>query len=102
MDNQINTIKHHSSICYNCIWARKPASDENRDKGYVGCAYFVSIEDHSDNRILSTIIEAEEVAEGWVDLRASVFGEKSGIITNLQILTKNVKSCTKFEEKIKQ
>lgn len=44
------------------------------------------------------INEAKEVAEGWVDLRSDIkLGEGSGIITNLMLLTLEVKSCNQFK-----
>ena len=81
----------HPSICYGCSNARKPASDENRDKGYVGCAEFTRREHYQ------FVSHCKELAEGWVDLGAAVFSERSGIITNLQLLTLEVKKCSSFE-----
>lgn len=91
----------HPSICYNCRNARKPASDENQENGYVGCAYFAR-EQNEEKYPMSVIgNNTKEVAEGWVDLRARIFGEKSGIITNIQIITLEVKTCNAFEENYK-
>lgn len=81
----------YPSICYACRSARKPAANENRDKGYVGCAEFTR------NGHYYFVGEAKELAEGWVDLKARIFGEKSGIITNLQLMTLEVKKCSSFE-----
>ena len=81
----------YPSICYVCRNARKPAANENRDKGYVGCAEFTR-KGHYD-----FIGKAKELAEGWVDLRARIFGDKSGVITNLQLMTLEVKKCSSFE-----
>ncbi len=89
MEEQI--IDTTKSICYNCENARKPASDQIMNQGYVGCAEFARKE-HYD-----FIIEAEELAEGWVDLKTRIFGKKSGVITNLQLLTKEVKTCKEFQ-----
>lgn len=97
-----NIKEKYPSICYNCYFSRKPASDENRDKGYVGCC-IRALEQHQFKggriRDYEIINEAKEVAEGWVDLRSSVFGEKSGIITDMMLLTKEVKSCDMYEFK---
>jgi len=69
----------HPSICY------------NRDKGYVGCAEYLRKGETAD-----FIFDAKELTEGWVDMRAAVFGPKSGIITNLQLMTLEVKKCAAF------
>lgn len=91
----ISEIKNnHTSICYMCENARKPASDENRNKGYVGCCIRCYDKDHWE------INNAKEIAEGWVDLRASIECEKgSGLITNYQLLTLEVTSCDSFMSK---
>lgn len=83
-----------TSICYMCENARKPASDENRSNGYVGCCIRCDGKDHWK------INTAKEVAEGWVDLRAGIDDEKgSGITTNYQLLTLEVTSCDEFNTK---
>lgn len=79
------------SMCWKCVNARKPAAESNRDKGYVGCAEYVRRDHHE------FISNAKELAEGWVDLRSRIFGEKSGIITNCQLLTFGVNKCSAFE-----
>lgn len=95
--------KEHPSICYTCDYARKPASDENTKKGYVGCClrvlpkYSREIDDSFD---WDEINEAKEVGEGWVDLRSRIFGEQSGIISNCQLLTLEVTSCNKYTLKL--
>ena len=93
MENKEEVQSKYPSICYSCRNARKPASDENRDKGYVGCAEYA----RNDGAGWDYIKEVKELAIGWVDLRSSVFGNKSGIITNLQLLTLEVKNCSKHE-----
>ena len=80
------------SICHNCEFARRPASDKNRDKGYVGCAKFLEKQSHG------FVTEGEELAEGWVDLKARVFSKPSGVITNYQLLTLGIKKCKLFEQ----
>jgi len=91
---QAEIIKAHPSICYNCIRARKPAADSNLAKGWVGCA------EYAEKENFDFIKEAKELGEGWVDLRSPVFGSKSGVITNLQLLTLEVKECKAFSNKI--
>jgi hypothetical protein len=89
-----NNIKElHPSLCYNCIHARKPASDANIDKGYVGCA------EYCRKQTYGFISEFKEIAEGWVDLRASIFGPRSGITTNFQLLALEVSKCTAYLKK---
>jgi hypothetical protein len=81
------------SLCHNCRNARKPASDENIMNGYVGCSLRVLGKDWSQ------ISEANEIAEGWVDLRSELtLGKGSGIICNLQLLTIGVTKCEEFQE----
>lgn len=93
--SQEEIIKLHPSLCYQCIHARKPASDEIQNKGYVGCAEYA----RSDNGNIEFVGDVKELAEGWVDLRAKIFGIKSGVITNLQLLTLEVKECKSFLKK---
>ena len=94
-------IAKHPSICYNCQLARKPASDNNTKKGYVGCCLRVigkRSKTDDDTYDWTEINEAKEVGEGWVDLRSKVkLGKGSGIITNLMLLTLEVKSCNQFD-----
>lgn len=93
MENELEIIKEkHPSICYNCKLSRKPASIENIKKGYVGCCLRTSNYDYYE------ILEAKEVAEGWVDLRSKFkLGKGSGIITNNMLLTLEVKECRQFK-----
>jgi hypothetical protein len=86
-------IKLHPSICYKCVNARKPASDENVDEGWVGCAEYARKEH------CYFVEKFKELGEGWVDLKASIFGKRSGVITNLQLLTREVEECNSFELK---
>ena len=93
MENKQDIIDKHPSICYNCTNARKPASDENQEIGWVGCAEYFRKEN------CDFVYGSEELGEGWVDLRSPIFGKKSGISTNLQLLTKGVTNCLSFDEK---
>lgn len=91
-------IEKHPSICWGCENARKPASDENTKKGYVGCC--IRALHGSKVYDFTEINEADEIGEGWVDLKSQVkLGKGSGIITNMQLLTKGVKSCKQFDFK---
>ena len=91
----------HPSLCYDCSLARKPASDENTLKGWVGCAGPIA-KNYEDNQnfVYGVVVKDElSLGEGWVDLRSSPkLGKGSGIITNFQLLCKEVKSCKHFEE----
>jgi hypothetical protein len=89
-------ILKHPSLCYTCRHARKPAAEENQEKGYVGCAFYTR--ESGEEKEPSFNVVAKELATGWVDLRAKLFGPKSGIITNFQLLTNEVKTCAKYEE----
>lgn len=100
-DTELNKVKKkHPSLCFRCDLARKPASLDNLKRGYVGCALRgITNMKHPDGYDHDEIEEAEIVAEGWVDLktRPTLSGDGSGIISNLQIITKGVKSCKQFK-----
>lgn len=99
-DQELEKIaQKYPSLCFGCELARKPATSDSLRHGFVGCCLRV-IDDikHPDGYDYREIEEAEEVAEGWVDLKTRpTFGEGSGIISNLQIITKGVKSCKQFK-----
>ncbi len=76
------------------MWSRNPASDTNLKNGFVGCAYGFNTD--CTKPYYDYIEEAKAVGEGWVDLRSSPFEKRSGIITNFQILTLEVKKCAGF------
>lgn len=63
-------IDKYPSLCYTCEHARKPAAESNRDIGWVGCAEYARKEH------CNFVGDAKEIGEGWVDLRASIFGKK--------------------------
>lgn len=85
----------HPSICYDCELSRRPASDENIRKGYVGCCLLIL----SERNKWTEVTDATEVGTGWVDLRSRCcVGIGSGIITNEQLVTLEVKSCNKFQK----
>lgn len=92
-ESKIQEIKNNfPSICHSCDNARRPASDANTEKGYVGCT--AKVYDWS-----WYVAQSKEVAEGWVDLRANIFSESSGLITNYQMLTLMTKKCDKYDFK---
>jgi len=93
--------KDHPSICYNCKLARRPASEENLKKGYVGCCLRVIDKPHTnyDTYDYDEINEGKEVGEGWVDLKSRPFNKPSGVISNLQLITLEIKSCSKYESR---
>lgn len=103
MDITLKDIEQkHPSICYSCDLSRKPASDENTKKGYVGCCMRV-LSNHITGEEYGydwyKINSAKEVAEGWVDLKSRPkLGKGSGIISNLQILTLETKSCDLYKQ----
>lgn len=86
------------SICYDCKNNRRPASDVNTEKGYVGCAEYAR-RCFKDSPSYSFVTEGEEIAEGWVDLKSYIFTKPSGISTNYQLLTRGIKKCKEFELK---
>lgn len=97
--NQEKIKKQFPSICYQCNNNRRPPSDVNVEKGYVGCAeYSRRMRTESEKEDISFVTEFEQLGEGWVDLKSHVFGKSSGITTNFQLLTKGVKRCTEFEQ----
>lgn len=70
-------------------------------KGYVGCCMRVLSKRDDFGFDWDQIKEAEVIAEGWVDLKSEPrLGKGSGIITNLQILTKGVRICKLYEKKL--
>ena len=88
---------NYPSLCYNCDLARRPASDENIKKGFVGCSIRVQ---HKPNDDHLEIIHVKEIGEGWVDLRSTVDRDKgSGVITNFQLMTLEVSKCNLYQQK---
>lgn len=87
-------INKYSSICYCCKNARKPWSNNLRDKGYVGCCGRAFDYPHTFD--YDVILEGKEVAEGWVDLKSGIFGKGSGVVTNYQMITFMIKLCNQF------
>lgn len=102
LKEELDEIKFkHPSICHTCDKARKPASDENTRKGFVGCSLRVigkRFRNDDDTYDWTEIEEATEVAEGWVDLKSRlVLGNGSGIISNYMLLTLEVTSCRQYK-----
>lgn len=92
LEGKMEKIKlKYPSICYNCENARKPASGELTKQGYVGCTLNAKGMGHG------AITEAEVIAEGWVDLKSKIkLGRGSGVLTNLQLITKCVTDCREY------
>lgn len=86
-------INKYPSLCYTCEHARKPASDENQNIGWVGCAQYTRLENKC-----YFLQEAKDTGEGWVDLRAGIFKPKSGMITNFCLLTKETTKCSAYQK----
>ena len=87
------------SLCWDCTYARNPASENNLQKGFCGCSYGLDMGDHNLT-FEEFIIDASIIGEGWVDLRSVPFGESSGVITNYQYLVNGVKKCKGFTKKL--
>jgi len=94
--------KQYPSICYSCEKARKVA-DTNEQKGYVGC--IIRFLNGGTNRDYLEIEEGKEVAEGWIYSKRSPFSKSSGtlgegVMSNLQLITKEIKSCRQYIKNI--
>lgn len=88
-------INAYPSICYDCAHARRPWAKSLRDKGYVGCVEYL----RKGQDTVDFIGPATELATGWIDLRSGIFNEKtSGILTNEQLMTLEVKSCKSYRK----
>lgn len=106
MKNKKDIEKQYPSICYSCENARKVA-DTNEQKGYVGCIIrFLSGHQlkGGTNRDYLEIEEGKEVAEGWIYSKRSPFSKSSGtfgegVMSNLQLITKEIKSCRQYIKK---
>lgn len=81
------------SICKNCYYHRKPASDTNIEKGWIGCAIRLR-EDHQNHHELNITCEVQ--GEGWI--RNCYLDSHTGHLINFQLLHKNVTSCGNFME----
>jgi len=95
------------SICYSCALSRK-VPDTNEEKGYVGCVMRLIPESRLGRGVehldWEEIQEGEEVGEGWIYSKRRPFSVSSGntgegIMANLQLITKGIKSCNQFENK---
>ena len=76
--------KEYPSLCYSCKKARRAASSDLEQEGYVGCT--LDIDTYQ-------IQKAEKMVSGWVDLRSAPFNKESGITTNLRLLTLKTRDC---------
>lgn len=86
--------QEHPSICFSCRWRRNPAATTNLIKGYVGCCAKLLDNGRWEEEI--PVTEGEELAEGWVDTRALPGNRSSGVISNMQFLTKGIFKCKKY------
>jgi hypothetical protein len=82
------------SLCLTCDNSRR-IDDELRRGGLVGCCIFFSNPTYDTDKI-----EADALFKGWVDLRSRPEGERSGVITNFMLITKNVSRCPHFKERL--
>jgi hypothetical protein len=83
------------SICLKCERARKTWSDELQNQGYVGCSWRVlEFKQQPD----MNEIDADVVAEGWVDLGSRPFTKSSGYLTNMMLITKGTVKCPIFKK----
>lgn len=105
----------YPSACYTCKWARRTWSTTLQSDGYVGCAYPAALcgqrerqgksgEDVFDHMVYNIIGEADVVATGWVLLSVAPFGTSegsfgSGISTNHQLITHQVRQCGAHDAK---
>lgn len=83
------------SKCWDCVYSRRPAAESNLEEGWTGCCIRAVNEfwDHD-------AIQVGQVGEGWVDLKSEPeFGIRSGVITNFQLLTRQVSDCLKYQIK---
>ena len=90
LDEETVSAKY-PSICYTCKNSRKTWSIALQNNGYVGCCSYVKYD--CSHEIVES---AYEIAEGWVDLRSRPFTKPSGITTNIQLITKETKKCSKY------
>lgn len=102
--NKEEIIKKYPSICYTCSIGRHLASDELMEKGYTGCCLrLIGRDDHEIKSYdYDQILEAKEIAEGWVRTKVGIFKHNKnsneiahGLITNFQLITKGVTKCLK-------
>jgi len=96
-EKEIEAVKEkYPSICFECDNGRRVASRENEKNGHVGCRMrcYDNIEYPEYD-----IKEGKEVAEGWVDLRSRPFDKQSGIISNFQLITLEIKSCKNWRKR---
>ena len=91
-------ISKYPSLCWDCVNARKPAADSNRGNWFVGCCEMFRRRKYNENAdIFDYLMQEDAVGEGWVDLRARIWGEKSGVITNYVPMVKGAKRCLAYE-----
>lgn len=80
----------YPSMCYDCYYARQPASLDNLKDGWVGCA--IGLQEN----IVPLINISEIEGEGWISNSAIDSKYKGGMLFNDQLLTKCTKKCNLF------
>jgi hypothetical protein len=93
--------QQYPSLCYSCVKARHPASDDNIKAGYVGCCMRLLTDDGtSTGRDLhldwGEITSAKVIAEGWIR-NSHIKYTQSGHLINTQIITQCVSKCKQYK-----
>lgn len=94
-DADLSLDSNSNSICKNCVYSRKVASNELQEKGYIGCSLREQNIVFNENDVCTK----GDLLEGWVDLRSEWNGTSSGIISNFQFITLNCQACKYFSKK---
>lgn len=103
--------RSNPSICHNCIHARKPASKELAEEGYIGCAKHLDLcQDPRDHDVIVMSQEeaakamimdlcAEAAATGWVMPCRLDSIEPAGVMVNGVLMVKRCTRCHWHEKK---
>ncbi len=98
-------LKKHPSICHDCVNARKPASEQLAQEGFVGCANHIALTmDPNDHNvfllsmdeaaaIMYEKITAENAGTGWVYPARLKDNGDPGIMVNGVLLVKGCTGC---------
>lgn len=104
-------MRSNPSICHNCIHARKPASKELAEEGYIGCAKHIQLcQDPRDHdviimsqdeaaKMMVADIRAKAAATGWVMPSRLDSKESAGISVNGVLMVKRCTKCLWHEKK---